>query len=252
MNGSIDYAFLHGGGQGSWVWADTIAALRVQAQEEIGKVLALDIPGCGVKRGQATDRLTPHDVALQLIDDLERAQLRNIVLTGHSLAGNVLPALAEIRPELFRRLVYVSCSIPLEGQTVLQMMGGGLRGSNANEVGWPDAARAAKIQDRYETLFCTDMAGEQKRTFLSRLDRDDWPRQFFTNTKFTFSDRVPATYVLCLQDNVLPVEWQEKFARRFYATRVVRIDAGHQVMITRPHALAEVLRHEASSAISPG
>lgn len=39
---------------------------------------------------------------------------------------------------------------------------------------------------------------------------------------------------------------QEIFAERLGAGRRVRIDAGRQVMNTRPHALAEVLRHEAA------
>jgi hypothetical protein len=52
--------------------------------------------------------------------------------------------------------------------------------------------------------------------------------------------------VVCLKDNILPVRWQEIFAERFKAERLARIDAGHQAMNTRPHALAEILRHEAA------
>jgi len=50
---------------------------------------------------------------------------------------------------------------------------------------------------------------------------------------------------VCLADGILPVAWQQKFAERFHAKRLVRIDAGHQVMNTRPQALAEILRNEA-------
>jgi hypothetical protein len=42
------------------------------------------------------------------------------------------------------------------------------------------------------------------------------------------------------------VAWQTKFAERLKVDRIVCIDAGHQVMNTRPHALAEILRHEAN------
>ncbi|MFD2134238.1 hypothetical protein ACFSLT_01475 [Novosphingobium resinovorum] len=41
--------------------------------------------------------------------------------------------------------------------------------------------------------------------------------------------------------------WQERFADRLHARRLHRIDAGHQVMNTRPEALAEVLLAEARS-----
>jgi pimeloyl-ACP methyl ester carboxylesterase len=245
----VDVAFLHGGAQGSWVWDQTIAALHAQAPI-FDRVLALDIPGCGTKRGREIEHLAPLDVAQELISDLESADMKNIVLAGHSLAGNVLPRLAELRPDLFRRLVYVSCSIPLSGQTVLQLMGTGPHGSNDNEVGWPPDSKRAAMRDRYEALFCEDMSRRQKDSFLPNLDHDNWPPQFFTATNFSLNNpgSVPATYVVCLQDRVLPVAWQEKFAARLHAERLVRIDAGHQVMITRPHALAEVLRLEAQTA----
>ena len=57
---------------------------------------------------------------------------------------------------------------------------------------------------------------------------------------------VPVSYVQCLQDMALPPEWQERFAERFKARRTVRIDAGHQVMNTRPQGLAEILLAEAA------
>jgi hypothetical protein len=36
MSGSCNLALLHGGGQGSWVWEPTIAALRLQSTNTFG------------------------------------------------------------------------------------------------------------------------------------------------------------------------------------------------------------------------
>jgi pimeloyl-ACP methyl ester carboxylesterase len=242
----IDLALLHGGGQGSWVWQETIAALHSQCTDLFRRIVALDIPGCGTKRGRATQQLEPQDVARELIADLESAGTRQCVLAGHSLAGNVLPAMAELRPNLFRRLIYVSCSIPSNGQTVLELLGSRLHGSSEDEVGWPVDPKNTNVRDRYDAMFCEDMSETQRTTFLEQLGRDEWPQKFFSATRFTVDtlSSIPATYVVCLKDRSLPVAWQEKFAARFHAQRLVRIDAGHQVMITRPHTLAEVLRHE--------
>ena len=186
------------------------------------------------------------DVARELIADLESAGIRQCVLAGHSLAGNVLPAMAELRPNLFRRLIYVSCSIPSTGQTVLELLGNRLHGSSEDEVGWPVDPKTTNVRDRYDAMFCEDMSETQRTKFLEQLGHDEWPQKFFSATRFTFDTlaSIPATYVVCLKDRSLPVAWQEKFAARFHAQRLVRIDAGHQVMITRPHTLAEVLRHE--------
>ena len=243
---TFDLALLHGGGQGSWVWQETIAALRSQSDHFAGRILALDIPGCGAKRGRAAQHLEPQDVARELIADIERAGMKQVVLAGHSLAGNVLPAMAELRPDLFGRLIYISCSIPLPGQTVLQLMGDRLHGSSEDEVGWPVDPVTTELRHRYEVMFCEDMSEAQRTRFLQQLGQDEWPHKFFTATQFSFDalGAIPATYVICLKDRTIPAAWQEKFATRFHAQRVVRIDAGHQVMITRPHTLAEVLRHE--------
>jgi hypothetical protein len=53
--------------------------------------------------------------------------------------------------------------------------------------------------------------------------------------------------VLCLQDMSLPPPWQVRFAETLRVEKTIRIDAGHQVMNTRPQALAEVLLAEFQS-----
>lgn len=242
----LDLALLHGGGQGSWVWKQSLAALNAQDAECFGRTIALDVPGCGCKRGRATAELSPADVVQELTDDLEVAGLKDIVLVGHSLAGNLLPAMAVARPDLFRRLVYVSCSIPLPGQTVIEMMGNGTHGASPDEVGWPVDPKTTAMKDRYAAMYCEDMDANEARSFVVELDGNDWPESFFSNRQFDFPmDCLPATYVVCEEDRILPAAWQRTFAKRFAADRVIRIDAGHQAMITRPHALAEILRHEA-------
>jgi len=248
MGEPVDYAFLHGGGQGSWVWDETVAALKAQAGDGFGRAVALDVPGCGTKRGRQTDAIGIDEIADELVADIERAGMREVVLVGHSQAGCVLPAMAERRPGLFRRLVYVSCSMPLPGQTVQQMIGSGVHGGNPDEVGWPLDPATTTMRDRYTVMFCNDMAPDEATAFLAKLGHDGWPMQSYTETRWTFDTMgaVPTTYVVCLRDGILPTRWQEIFAGRFKAARRVSIDAGHQAMNTRPHALAEILRHEAA------
>jgi hypothetical protein len=83
---------------------------------------------------------------------------------------------------------------------------------------------------------------------MGKLGQDAWPGRTMEafDWRYDHLGAVPASYVLCLRDAPLTLAWQQIFAERLRAERIVRIDAGHQVMNTRPHALAEVLRHEAS------
>jgi pimeloyl-ACP methyl ester carboxylesterase len=250
MSRPVDYAFLHGGGQGGWVWDETIAALGQQTEGRFGRALALDVPGCGRKRGRNTDGIDNEAIAAELVADIAAAGMGDVVLVGHSQAGMVLPFMIEQRPQLFRRAVYVACSAPPRGRTTLSMMGGGLHGENPDEVGWPVDPRTTSVAERYAPMFCNDMTPDEARAFMARLGHDMWPALSYSadDWRYDHLDALPASYVACLRDGSLPPPWQERFAARLKARRVIRIDAGHQVMNTRPQALAEVLRIEAAAA----
>lgn len=243
MTENIDFAFLHGGGQGSWVWQETIAELHRQSDKNFARALALDVPGCGKKRARDTRDLTFTAIIDELIADLEGAGMKDMLLVGHSQAGTVLPYLVEKRPALFRRLVYVTCSIPLPGQNVIEMVGDQVHGSDENTVGWPVDPKTTSMQERTEIMLCNDMDAQETADFMNKLGSDQWPPASYkeTNWRFEHLDAVPAIYILCQQDNILPVSWQETFADRFHAERILRVDAGHQVMNTQPRALAEIL-----------
>lgn len=246
MSRSIDYAFVHGGGQGGWVWDQTIAALSRQTEGSFGRALALDVPGCGAKQGRKTADLTLEDVAAELIGDIEAARMNEVVLVGHSQGGQAIAFMLRMKPGLFRRVIYVSCSIPLPGQTVLQMMGSGAQGSSAEEIGWPAELTVDGVRLRSALAFSQDMNPDQASVFQQKFGPDQWPAKTYAETRWSYEHlvAVPATYVLCLRDRMLPAPWQEKFAARFGAKRVIRIDTGHQAMNTRPHALAEILLQE--------
>jgi pimeloyl-ACP methyl ester carboxylesterase len=240
---AADFAFVHGGGQGSWAWKETVAALRRQAGDALGRVLTLDVPGCGDKRGRDTAALHVDDVASELIRDVLAAGLEQVILVGHSLAGTLLPRLAEKRADLIARIVYVSCSAPLAGQTVAQMMGNGRHGSNPDSVGYPRDPKDCPVALQYREMFCNDMGDGDASLFIAKLGADRWPDQVMRETAWRYAhlEGIQSTYVLCLRDAILTAPWQEVFAGRLKARRIVRIDAGHQVMMTRPQALAEAL-----------
>lgn len=239
----MNFALLHGGGQGSWVWDEMVALLSAQG----ARVLALDVPGCGTKRGRDVAGLDAQDVARELLADLEAAGLSNVILVGHSLAGAILPLMAEISPERFARLVYVTCTAPGPGTSFRGQMGAGLHGSHPDEVGWPVDPATHSADERYRLMFCNDMEPAFATAFLARMGRDDWPMDVLTRTghRYDHLNGIPSTYIVCERDNGLPPAWQELFAARLHCDRIVRIDSGHQAMTTQPEALANLLLQEA-------
>lgn len=248
ISSPIDYVFLHGGGQAGWVWQETIDALHRQTEGKFGRALALDAPGCGAKRGRETSAMGVDDVVTELLSDIAAQDMRDIILVGHSQAGTILPRLVERQPKLFRRLVYVSTIAPLPGQSIGQQMGSGRHGERENEVGWGFDPKSIEPRERYARMFCNDMTTAETTAFLGKLGHDSWPMQTMTASDWRYEhlSSAPSTYAFCLRDGVLPMAWQEVFASRLQVQRQVFIDAGHQVMNTRPHALAEILRQEAA------
>jgi pimeloyl-ACP methyl ester carboxylesterase len=244
----FDFAFIHGGGQGGWVWGETIAALQSQS-DGAARCLAIDAPGCGAKRHRDTSQIAYGEIVAEFVAELEGAGLRDVVLVGHSQAGMVLPLVADARPDLIKRLVYVTCSAPLPGVTTLELMGQGVHGQNPEQVGWPVDPATHTMEQRHRIMFCNDMNAAVAEAFLVRLGGDAWPMCCYSERGWRYDHlaAIPSTYVLCLRDEALPLSWQELFTARLHCDRLVRLDAGHQAMNTRPQALAEILLAEVAA-----
>jgi pimeloyl-ACP methyl ester carboxylesterase len=240
-----DFAFLHGGGQGSWVWAETIAQMQALGGDGL-RCLALDVPGCGARRGRDTSAIAFEDIARELVADIDAAGLRDVVLVGHSQAGMPMPLMAELAPGLFAKLVFVTCSAPLDGVSTIEQMGNGLQGANPEQVGWPVDPATTSMAERFRVMFCNDMSDAEADAFLGRLGQDQWPTSSYSHREWRRDHlaAMPVSYVLCERDRSLPPAWQETFAARLHADRIVRLDAGHQVMNTRPRELAAILLAE--------
>lgn len=246
MTKKLALAFLHGGKQGSWIWDEVRAAIALQGGSAAPETITLDVPGCGTKRGRDTATLELAAVVDELAGDLASFN-GQVMLVGHSQAGTVLPRLAAARRSQIAKLVYLSCSVPEEGQTLMAMLGTGLQGTNENEVGWPLDPATHTPQQLFAEMFCNDMDAATQAAFLARLGGDDWPIACATTNREWGCDAardIPASYVIALRDRILTPPWQERFAARFNASSIARVDAGHQLLQTRPQAVAEILLAE--------
>ncbi|MDO7842057.1 alpha/beta fold hydrolase [Sphingomonas immobilis] len=251
MRPPVAIAFLHGGKQGSWIWDEVRAAIALQAGPDAPETLTLDVPGCGTKRGRDVASLALGDVVEELADDLA-ASGRRLILVGHSQAGTVLPRLAAARRDQVAKLVYLTCSVPEEGQTLAAMLGTGLQGTNDAEIGWPLDPATHSPDQLFAEMFCNDMDDAERDAFLGRLGGDDWPAACaVTDTQWGCAAvrDIPARYVIALRDTILTPPWQERFAARLNAASITRVDAGHQLLQTRPQAVAEILLAEVKDTL---
>ena len=99
---------VHGGGLGKECWNLLLPFLD-------GDVIAVDLPGRGDRPGDLS-KIGIADFVDAVVDDILSRDLRDVVLVGHSLAGLTIPQVAARVPERIRALVFVSCTVPRDGQ----------------------------------------------------------------------------------------------------------------------------------------
>jgi pimeloyl-ACP methyl ester carboxylesterase len=157
--------------------------------------------------------------------------------------------MVERRPELFRRLVFVSAAAPAPGRTFHDYQESETGAQAPRPASAPPTPAPGDLRAILKPMLCNDMSPAQTEAFLAALGSDAWPERMSRCTDWAYDHlgRVPSSYVVCLRDGILPAEGQERLAARLNVDRLVRIDAGHRVMNTRPHAFAEALLHEASA-----
>lgn len=232
-----DFIFQHGAMVGGFIWDDLIAAMREAAPHD--RFFALDVPGCGAKRGIDPRSLSFDAVVDSVLADIDASGFADIVLVGHSQGGTLLPRIAEARPGLVRKLIYIACLAPDPGQSVMEA-------AEADSDG--EEVKATTIMEGLRTMLCNDMDVETTRNFLGKLGGGDaWPPSSYTvpDWRYDHLAAIPSTYIFCEDDNCVPPARQEAYLANLHVDEIVRIESGHQPMNSRPGELARILLEQA-------
>ena len=115
---------LHGNPVWSFVYREVIAALRDRF-----RCIALDFPGFGLSTGAPGYRYLAQDHAALLVSFLDRLELSQLTLVGHSWGGPFGLYAAQQRPDKFERLILSNTwAWPLNGdlssEVFSRVMGG--------------------------------------------------------------------------------------------------------------------------------
>ena len=111
------FVLVHGAWHGGWCWRDVAAALRAQGHD----VLAPTLSGVAERA-----RLAPHaDLSLhveELAGLLYFADVREVVLVGHSYGGLVVSGAAARASARLARLVYLDAFVADAGQSLFDLL----------------------------------------------------------------------------------------------------------------------------------
>jgi pimeloyl-ACP methyl ester carboxylesterase len=170
--------------------------------------------------------------------------LTDVVLVGHSYGGMVITGVAAMQPQRLAHLVYLDAYLPMEGENEIAL--------------WPP--------DQKEKYFADIASGATSRApipssmlGISDPKMSEWVHERLTPHPYsTYEDpppipddpaksaSIPSTYIHC---SLGPFSsWMEPFAARArkFKWDVQTVEAGHDVMITHPNELAEILLQIAS------
>jgi pimeloyl-ACP methyl ester carboxylesterase len=225
------FVLVAGARLGAWAWDEVVSELREGGHE----AYALSLSGLAEKQRIPAGQQTH---VRDIVDEVGRRDLRDVVLVGHSYSGVPVGQAAQLIGDRLARVVFVDSNVPVDGESFLDSFPSDhIKKALAENGGyWPtDPADYAG----------QDLTDEQ----IARMVTDGTPHPGATLTEpavlaHQLAD-LPATYVKCLLDgDELPAPVDELVASGRW--ELVRMDTGHWPMFSQPRELARILQESAT------
>lgn len=224
-----EFVLVAGAWLGGGAWDEVAAELRRAGHG----ARAVTLAGLAERRGEPADQVTH---VRDVVEAVERDDLRDVVLVGHSYAGIPVGQAAERIGDRLARIVFVDAVVPADGESFVSRWWQG-----------PEALTAAiEAADGFwppptaPELAGQDLDDEQIARFLAGATPHPGAALAGPAVLAGPLGRLPATYVLCLLDSPEPAPPVAELltSERW---RLVTMDTGHWPMLSRPRELAEVL-----------
>jgi len=227
------FVLVHGAWLGGWCYERISTLLRRSGHD----VYAPTLTGLGERAHLMNPSISLGTHIDDLLSLINREELSDVVLCGHSYGGTVISGVTEKAVDKIRSLVFIDAFVPENGQCHMdlfspeyaQMM---RQDAEHNGQGYqltPPPAERVNLNARDVAWVNGMLVKHPLATFEQKL------------TLTGARERVPRrTYILA-------IGWSspfEKFARRFDQDPtwdVKRVDCGHLIMLDRPDKLADLL-----------
>ena len=229
------FVLVHGTGHGGWCWRFIVPLLRAAGHD----VYTPTLTGLGASSHllDELNRISLDTHVKDITNMLFYEDISKVVLVGHSYGGMVITGVAAKEPQRLAQLVYLDAYLPLEGENNIAL--------------WP-----ADQKQKYYTDLALDIRFRQPiaSSMLGITDPNlsEWVQERLTPHPYsTYEDpppsgtpqssSIPRTYIHCTLGSLS--SWMEPFAARARKLKwnVHTMAVGHEVMITHPHELAEIL-----------
>ncbi|MFK0258060.1 alpha/beta fold hydrolase [Streptomyces sp. NPDC090445] len=225
-----NFVLVPGAWLGAWAWDAVAAELRAAGHD----VHPLTLSGLAERRGSgswAGQQTHVHDI----VDAVERLDLHDVVLVGHSYSGIPVGQAAELIGDRLARVVFVDANVPVDGEPFVSGWPGGVEVAaaiEANDGFWPP-------------LMAAEYAGQGlDEEQIARIVAGATPHPGATLTEPAALARslgeLPAVYVKCLLDGPEPPPAAAELLKNDSWT-LLTLNTGHWPMFSRPVELAGLL-----------
>ncbi|MEU7948783.1 alpha/beta hydrolase [Micromonospora taraxaci] len=228
-----EFVLVAGAWLGASAWDDVVAPLRAAGHG----AHALTLSGLGDKRGMPAGQQTH---VQDIVDEVERRDLRDVVLVGHSYSGIPVGQAAQRIGDRLTTVVFVDAEVPVDGGSFAS---GWWQGQEAFE------AQLTENGGYWPPIGAADLAGQGLADEqVARLIEGSVPHPGATLTEPAVLTRplgeLPATYIKCLLDGPEP---NDTVATLLASDnwRLVTMDTGHWPMFSQPTELARILAAQA-------
>jgi pimeloyl-ACP methyl ester carboxylesterase len=230
---------VHGGEHSADCWDLTVDELHRQAPEL--QVLAVDMPGHGATPGDLTT-VSIAECVRSAVEQVEDARLTEVIVVGHSLAGLTVPGIvAKLGSSRVREMILAASCLPEQGKAIVDTLAGPLAWyvRRAVRLRRPPATMPNVLS---ALIFCNGMTRAQRRFTLSRIHSEAVTIIAEPVDRTDLPDDVPRTWILTLRDHALFRRTQlRSIAALGGVQTLIPVDTCHDLMISEPRLLAEIL-----------
>ncbi len=229
------YVLVHGGGHGGWCYQLVARLLRDKGHE----VYTPTLTGLGEREHLLSPEVDLDMHITDVVKVLEFEDLRDVILVGHSYGGMVITGVGDRATERIGHIVYLDAATPDNGQSLADIAGPLI--NLARESG--------RVVDGVELFL---FPGTDPLSFYGVTDPDkiEWMKGKLTphpwkcfEQKLVLENEaamraIPQTHIVCT--DTLPTRDVETI-KQVSEGRLWDVDTGHDLMISEPDTVAELL-----------
>lgn len=244
------FCLVHGAFQGSWCWD-----LLIPYLEALGhKTVAMDLPieNISATLSQFADTVIQ---ALPKTDD-------DIVLVGHSMAGTVIPLVAQAVK--VRQLVFVAALIPYPGMSTLDQFSHNMDLNTLQSLNYQpnDPSQLKQFHDEpgmFEPasvgkdfadeavlmdFFLHDCQPDVAQWAISKSRLQQSMAYIYEVNPLKAFPEVERKYIVCTDDRIVSPRWSRYAAPKRLGVDAIELASGHCPHLSCPDLLASILTRD--------